>query len=208
MKAIRQGRTADAAAIIDKVKNEEVKANIRASLVSSQIKEAIEQGQLESASAQARTLPEPSRRIPFLIQIAEQHTKRKEPEPALLCLTEAEQLLDQLDPHFRLNFEVEIVEKMARLDSERAYQSAARLVEEINKAGVTKSGPSPYRDGPDLMAANSLLGSQSFSLLAEADFNAALALAESIVRPETSIAAQLGVCRAVLSNARQSSRKE
>ena len=208
MNAIRQGRAADAAAIVDKVKNEEVKASIRASLVSSQIKEAIEQGKLESASAQARTLPEPSRRIPFLIQIAEQHTKSKQPEPALLCLTEAEQLLDQLDPHFRLNFEVEIVEKMARLDSERAYQSAARLVEEINKAGVTKSGPSPYREGPDLMVANTLLSSQSFGLLAEADFNATLALAQSIVRPETSIAAQLAVCRAILTNTGQTSRKE
>jgi len=208
MKAIREGRTADAAAIIDKVKNEELKANMRASLVSSQIKEAIEQGQLESASAQARTLSETSRRIPFLIQIADKYTKLKASEPALLCLTEAEQLLDQLEPHFRLHFEVEIVEKMARLDSERAYQSAARLVEEINKAGVTRSGPSPYRDGPDLMVANTLLSSQSFALLAEADFNAALALAQSIVRPETSIAAQLGVCRAVLSNARQRSRKK
>jgi len=208
MKAIRQGRTADAAAIIDKVKNEEVKASIRASLVSSQIKEAIEQGQLESASAQARTLPELSRRISFLIQIADKHTKLKSPEPALLCLTEAEQLLDQLEPHFRLNFEVEIVEKMARLDSERAYHSAARLVEEINKAGGSKSEPSPYRDGPDLMIANNLLSSQSFALLAEADFGAALTLAQSIVQPETSIAAQLAVCRAVLSNTGQSSRKK
>jgi len=125
MKAIRQGRTADAAAIIDKVKSEEVKASIRASLASNQIKETIEQGQLESASAQARTLPESSR-IPFLIQIADKYTKLKASEPALLCLTEAEQLLDQLDPHYRLVFEVEIVEKMAKLDSERAYQSAAR----------------------------------------------------------------------------------
>jgi hypothetical protein len=207
MKAIRQGRAADAAAIVDKVKHEEVKASIRAFLASSQIKEAIEQGQLESASAQARTLPEPSR-IPFLIQIADKYTKLKASEPALLCLTEAEQLLDQLDPHFRLVFEVEIVEKMAKLDSERAYQSAARLVEEINKAGVTKSGPSPYRDGPDLMVANTLLGSQCFVLLAETDFSAALALAQSIVRPETSIAAQLGVCRGVLSNAKHSSRKK
>lgn len=208
MKAIWQGRTADAAAIIDKVKNEEVKASIRASLVSSQIKEAIEQGQLESASAQARSLREPSRRIPFLLQIADEHTKLKATEPALLCLTEAEQLLDQLDPHFRLNFEVEIVEKMARLDSERAYQSAARLVEEINKAGTAQSVPSPFRDGPDLMVANSLLRSQSFTLLAEADFSGALALAQSIVRPESSIAAQLAVCRSVLSKSEQSSQNK
>jgi hypothetical protein len=203
MNAIRQNRMGDAVAISDKVKNEEVKATIRSSLVSSQIREAIEQGQLESASAQARTLPEPSRRIPFLIQIAERHMKLKAPEPALLCLTEAEQLLDQLDLHSRLNFEVEIVERMAQLDSERAYQSTARLVEEINKSGVSKSDPSPYRDGPDLMIANSLLSSQSFVLLADVDFNAALALAQSIVRPETSIAAQLAVCRAVLSKTRQ-----
>jgi hypothetical protein len=185
-----------------------VKASIWASIVSSQIREAIAQGQLDSASAQARTLPEPSRRIPFLLQIAEQHTKRKETDLALLCLTEAEQLLDHLDPHFRLNSEVELVEKMARLDYERAYQSAARLVEETNKAGVSKSSPSPFRDAPDLMVAGSLISSQSFSLLAEADFGAALALAQSIARPETSIAAQLGVCRAVLSDAQRNSRKK
>jgi len=208
MKAIRQGLAAEAVAIIDKVKNEDVKASIRASLVSSQIREAIAQGQLESASAQARTLPEPSRRVPFLLQIAEQHTKRKETELALLCLTEAEPLLDHVDSHFRLNLEVELVEKIARLDYERAYQSAARLVEEINKAGVSESGPSPFRDAPDLMVAGSLISSQSFSLLAEADFGAALALAQSIVRPETSIAAQLGVCRAVLSDAQRNSRKK
>jgi hypothetical protein len=101
-----------------------------------------------------------------------------------------------------LNFEVEIVEKVARLDSERAYQSAARLVEEINKSRMSKSGPSPYRDRHDLMIANSLLSSQSLPLLAETDFGGALALAQSIVRPETSIAAQLAVCRAVLSKTR------
>ncbi|MGH9427981.1 MAG: hypothetical protein ACRD2L_16985, partial [Terriglobia bacterium] len=200
MTAIRQGRTEQAAALMEKVKKEEIKAIIRSALQSNQIREAIEHGELESASAQARTLPEPSQRIPFLIQIADQHTKRKEPEPALLCLIEAEQLLDKLDVHSRLNFAVEIVEKMARLDSERAYHSAARLVEEINRAGASKSGPSPYRDGPDLMIANNLLSSQSFGLLAEADFNAALALAQSIVRSETSIAAQLAVCRAALAN--------
>ena len=60
----------------------------------------------------------------------------------------------------------------------------------------------------DLMVAGSLISSQSFSLLAEADFGAALALAQSIVRPETSIAAQLGVCRAVLSDAQRNSRKK
>jgi len=208
MNAIRQGRTAEAIAIMDKVKKEGMRANIRSALVSSQIREAIEQGQLDNASAQARTLTEPSYQIPFLIQIAEQHTKRKEPEPALLCLTEAEQLLDKLDVRSRLNFALEILEAMARLDAERAYHSAARLVQEINKAGTSKSEPSPQRNGPDLMIATNLLKSESFSLLAEADFNAALALAQSIVRPETSIAAQLAVCRAVLSNTGQSSRKK
>src|SRR5262249_43568738 len=130
----------------------------------------------------------------------DKHTTLKASEPALLCLTEAEQQLDQLEPYFRLNFEVEIVEKMAKLDSGRAYQSAARLVDEINKASVTKSGPSPYREGPDLMVANPLLSSQSFVLLAETDFSAALALAQSIARPETSIVAQLAVCRSALAS--------
>ena len=206
--AINKGRTEEAVAILDKVKEEGTRANIRLALVSRQVQEAIEQGQLDSAAAQARTLSEPSHQIRFLVQIAEQRTKLKEPEPALLCLTEAEQLLDKLNVDSRLHFAVEIVEGMARVDSERAYQSAARLVEEINKVGQSKSTPNPYRDGPDLMVGSNLLASQSFSLLAQADFNAALALAQSIVRPETSIAAQLAVCRAVLSNTRQSSRKQ
>jgi hypothetical protein len=126
---------------------------------------------------------------------AEQRTKLKELEPALLFLTEAEQLLDKLDIHSSLNFAMEIVEEMARLDSERAYQRPLASVEEINKAGASKSGPGPYHEGPDLMVGSNLLANKSFSLLAEADFSAALALAQSIARPETSIAAQLAVCR-------------
>jgi len=58
------------------------------------------------------------------------------------------------------------------------------------------------------MVASTLLSSQSFTLLAKADLNAALALAQSIVGPETSIAAQLGVCHAVLPSTWQSARKK
>ena len=208
MAAINKGQTAEALDIIDKVKKEGMKANLRSALISNQIKDAIKQGQLDSAAAQARTLTEPFRQIPFLIQIAEEHTKRKAPEPALLCLSEAEQLLDKVPGPSRLNLAVDLVEKFARLDSERAYQSAARLVEEINQAGVSNSGSILYRSGPDLVIASKLLSSRCFTWLAETDFGAALALAQSIVRPETSIAAQLGACRAVLSEARQSSRKK
>jgi hypothetical protein len=107
-----------------------------------------------------------------------------------------------------LNLAVDLVEKFSRLDSQRAYQSAARLVEEINQAGVSNSGPILYCSGSDLVIASKLLSSRCFTWLAEADFNAGLALAQSIVRPETSIAAQLGVCRAALSDARKSSRKK
>ena len=67
---------------------------------------------------------------------AEQHTKLKELEPALLCLTEAEQLLDKLDIHSSLNFAM-------------AYQSAARLVEEINSGREQKRAKSLPR-GPRL----------------------------------------------------------
>jgi hypothetical protein len=198
MTAIRQGRTADATAIMEKVRNEELRRSFHTAVVSSQVKEAMEQGQLDSAAAQARTLSEPSRQVSFLIQIAEQHTKRKEPEPALLCLAEAGQLLDKLEVHSRLSFALDIVGKMTALDSERAYHSAARLVEEINRAGASKTGPSYFREGPDLAVASNFLGSRSFALLAEADFDATLALAQSIARPETSIAAQLAVCQGVL----------
>ena len=191
MTAINKGQTAEALAIIDKVKKEGMKANLRSALVSSQIKDAIKQGQLDSAAARLGPLPNLPVRFPFSFKSAEEHTKRKAPEPALLCLTEAEQLLDKIPGPSRLNLAVDLVENFARLDSERAYHSAARLVEEINQAGVSNSGPSPYRNRPDLVIASKLLSSRSFTRLAEADFGAALALAQSIVRPETSIAAQL-----------------
>ena len=208
MAAINKGQAAEALDIIDKVKKEGMKANLRSALISSQIKDAIKQGQLDSVAAQARTVPEPSCQIPFLIQIAEEHTKRKAPEPALLCLSEAEQLLDKVPGPSRLNLAVDLVEKFARLDSERAYQAAARLVEEINQAGVSNSGSILYRSGPDLVIASKLLSSRCFIWLAETDFGAALALGQSIVRPETSIAAQLAVCRSALSKPEQTSRKE
>lgn|GEM_PF-2662049 len=201
MAAINKGQTAEALDIIDKVKKEGMKANLRSALISSQIKDAIKQGQLDSAAALARTLTEPSRQIPFLIQIADEHTKRKATEPALLCLSEADQLLDKVSGPWRLSLAIDLVEKFARLDSEHAYQSVARLVEEINHAEVTDGRRTLYRGGPDLVIASKLLSSRCFTWLAEADFGAALALAQSIVRPETSIAAQLGVCRAVLSDA-------
>ncbi len=204
--AIRKGRVEEAMSLLEKVKSDEVKASIRSELATKQVFDAIEQGQLDSASAQARTHPDASQQIRFLIQIAQKRLNQKESEPALLCLIEAEQLLGKLDVYSRLTYAAEIVEKVARLDSERSFHSAARLVEEINKAGARSSVPSPYRDGPDLMIANSFLHGESFSLLAEAGFDAALALAQSIARPETSIAAQLAVCRAALSNKAQGSR--
>jgi hypothetical protein len=208
MAAINKGQTAEALDIIDKVKKEGMKANLHSAMISNQIKDAIKQGQLDSAAAQARTLTEPFRQIPFLIQIAEEYTKRKAPEPALLCLSEAEQLLDKVPGPWRLNLAVDLVERFARLDSERAYQSAARLVEEINQVGVSNSGSILYRGGPDLVIASKLLSSRCFIWLAETDFGAALALAQSIVRPETSIAAQLAVCRSTLSKPEQSPRNE
>jgi len=208
MAAINKGQTAEALAFMDKVKKEGMKANLRSALISSQIKDAIKQGQLDSAAAQTRPLTEPSRQIPFLIQIAEEHTKRKAPELALLCLSEAEQLVDKIPGPSRLSLAVDLVEKFARLDPERAYHSAARLVEAINHAEVSDGRRTLYRGGPDLTIASKLLSSRCFTGLAESDFSAALALAQSIVRPETSIAAQLGTCRAVVSAAKQSSRNK
>jgi hypothetical protein len=107
-----------------------------------------------------------------------------------------------------LGLAVDIVETFAKLDSERAYHSAARLVQEINQAGVSQSGPGPYHNSPDLAIASKLLSSRSFTRLAEADFGAALALAQSIVRLETSNAAQLAVCRSALSKAEQTSQNK
>lgn len=205
MTAIRQGQAEQVPALIEKIKSDAAKAMIRSALASKQISDAIEQGQLDSASAQARTHTDASQQIRFLIQIAQKRLSQKESEPALLCLIEAEQLLGKLDVYSRLTYAAEIVEKMARLDSERSFHSGARLVEEINKAGAGSSVPSPYRDGPDLLIANSFLHGESFVLMAEADFDAALALSQSIARPETSIAAQLAVCRAALSNKAKSS---
>jgi len=208
MAAINKGQTAEALAIIDKVKKEGMKANLRSALVSSQIRDAIKQGQLDNALTLTRSLTDPTRQITFLIQIAEEHTKHKAPEPALLCLSEAEQLLDKIPGPSRLNLAVDIVESFAKLDSERAYHSAARLVQEINQAGMGQSGPSPYRNSPALAITSKLLSNRSFTRLAEADFNAGLALAQSIVRPETSIAAQLAVCRSALSKPEQSSQNK
>ena len=69
MTAINKGQTAEALAIIDKVKKEGMKANLRSALVSSQIKDAIKQGQLESAAALLEPLPILPVRFPFSFKL-------------------------------------------------------------------------------------------------------------------------------------------
>jgi len=204
IRAIRKGRVEEAISLLEKVESDDVKAEIRSELAARRITDAIEQGQLDTALALTRSHSDASQQIHFLTQIAQKQIDRKKPNEALLSLVEADQLLNRLPDAFsRAYFAAEIMEKMAMSNPELSFSSVARLVEEINKASGISEEPKPLLPPPNRDPLDpttySLLTGKGFGLLAKADFDAALAAAQSIIQPETSIAAQLSVCRAALS---------
>jgi len=82
---------------------------------------------------------------------AEQRTKLKELEPALLFLTEAEQLLDKLDIHSSLNFAMEIVEERRGLilsaPTSRPLASWKRSTKRVEQKRARSLPRGPRLDG-------------------------------------------------------------
>ena len=95
----------------------------------------------------------------------------------------------------------------AELDPGCGFILMATIVREINQMvarSLEKPDPNSGNDtaarhsDSDFVFVNALLQSKALRCLARADFEAALALAQSILPQQSSIAAQLSVCRGVL----------
>jgi hypothetical protein len=126
---------------------------------------------------------------------------------AIQWLTEAQELAGKADHNLKFYTLVSIADVAAELDPDRGFIQMTTIVREINQSSARSHETADTESGQDIAIrradsdaaiANTLLQSKTFTYSARADFDAALALAQSILPQQSSIAAQLGVCRGVL----------
>jgi hypothetical protein len=126
---------------------------------------------------------------------------------AIQWLTEAQELAGKADHNLKFYTLVSIADVAAELDPDRGFIQMTTIVREINQSSArshettgTESGQdiAVRRADSDVAIANTLLQGKAFTHWARADFDAALARAQSIQPRQSSIAAQLGVCRGML----------
>jgi hypothetical protein len=208
--AARNGQMDQVQSILEKVSNEEFKRNIRAAAAYQAVTNALDRNDLDTAYAELKNLSGPLDKARFLTQMAQKLLNQKDNTRAAQWLLEAEQLAGKAeDGSGRVHQLLYTAEVIVQLDSDRGLSLMTSIVDEINaesrKAAETKTDQEAVRPdrGPDLLIASTLLENQVFPHLARVDFEVALSLAQSIIPAEGSVAAQLGVCRGVLTQSSQ-----
>jgi hypothetical protein len=205
--AARNGEMDKIAFILDKVNSERAKSSVRSTVAYVTTTGALARNDLDAAYQSLKDLSEPSQKAQFLTQMAQKLHDHKDDPRAMQWLTEAEELAGKADQNLKFYTQVSIADVTAELDPDRGFIQMTTIVREINQSSARSHETADTESGQDIAIrgvdsdvaiANTLLQSKTFTYLVRADFDAALALAESILHQQSSMAAQLGVCRGML----------
>lgn len=216
MKIARAGDTARALATVDRISNEQMRADFGSLLRFQAITAALSKADVETAYLYAKDLANLPLRAYAMTEIAQALEKKKEKIRALELLEEVQRIIGKAENNMdKANAALIITSAMARLDAPRGFELMTAAVKTINDSAVDvryQTSPAKSQAAPSITAMmNAGLGvgaldfDKSFSPLAHADYPQALFLAKTLSNKEAAALAQLAVCRAVLTEMRKKS---
>ncbi|MFY9554011.1 MAG: hypothetical protein WAV47_04745 [Blastocatellia bacterium] len=217
MTAMRDRKVEQASAIIPKVSEERLRAQLESVLhrakdqeTQERVRVALDAADFETANRLINEVSDRSQRVSMLGNMAVVLSYKKDTTRAAQVLSVMEQLIAKSeDPTQRAQEMIRFVDVAARVDVERGFDAARLAVEALNRStiipqwmkveNVTDStGRTVSRRQVGLQLLGSFLFDNSFSALGRSDFDRALQLAQALEMKEASAFAQLGVCRGVL----------
>lgn len=166
------------------------------------------EGRIEDAVAVARRIDDGSLRVEALVMLAGSALALKNRPRAIEILNEAENNSAKLRiAAARVNSLLKVASAVSAFDTPRGFEIMQSVVKAINEAaaqqeelkppGSSKATASPAPDAQKskIAASYSLVLESTLAILARADFERALLVAQQIEIKEASVAAQLAVCR-------------
>ncbi|HXG64668.1 MAG TPA: hypothetical protein VNO70_06145 [Blastocatellia bacterium] len=196
----RDDKFEQAVPLIEKISDEQERLRTTSTLGEIAASIALKKGDAERAYSYIRESPDSADRLHLLIAIADRFAAKKEYEKARWLLREAEKLISKAtDARDNAHALILIADVAVSIDPSLGFQAMKSAVEADNH--ITRSndfGHGIGEDGKIILGMTRFDRGQSFSLLARADFNRALQLAQQIRDKEASVVAQLAVCRGIL----------
>lgn len=196
--------------LIEKISDKQKRTLILAELRTSATNSATERGETEQAYRYARGITDLETQVRAFQEIATKMIDKKETEKALEVVNETARLIPHLsDKSSRAEAFLILAAVATRLSAAKGFDVMQSAVEAINHAefGPHWSDQTIYTDTKasksseferEVSGLERLDFSGSLLVLARADFNRALALAQTIKMKEASLLAQLAVCLGVL----------
>lgn len=176
---------------------------------------SLNKGDIDSAIRYAKSVPDVRQRAFLLAKIVRTLFDKKEPARASEILTDAEQMIRKADEGAQKAQAMLIITEIeTRLDPMHGFDVMEATIKAFNDADFktddkTKPVPSVGFNLSAMLTKAFKLETPdfapSFSLLARADFNRALLLAQTLKRKDRAVLAQLAVCRSVLAQNRAKS---
>ena len=217
MRALRDRNIDQASAILQKISDERMRAQLASALRGSkgqglqgQAQAALDASDFDTAYRLINEIPERSQRISMLGNMAVLLSYKKDTAQALQVLSVQEQLITKTeDPTERAQEMIRFADIAARIDIERGFDATRLAVEALNRSSIgphwvkmenviDASGRTSSRRHAGLQLLASFLFDNTFSQLASSDFDRAMRLAQAVDLKEASALAQLGVCRGAL----------
>jgi hypothetical protein len=203
--------------LIEKISDQKKRTYILSMLRASATGSAIKNGETERAYRYAGAITDLDQQVRMFQEIARKMIEQKETERAVEVLSETAGLIQHLPDETRRAEDFLILAGIAsRLSPAKGFEIMQSAVEAINRTefGPHWSNQTIYKERKpselpraerNTSGLEHLEFGGGFPVLARADFNKALALAQAIKMTEASLLAQLAVCRGVLtsSNARR-----
>jgi len=169
------------------------------------------EGRIEEAVVVARRIEDGSLRVDALVMAGSTLASKNRPR-ATEILNEAENNAAKLRAaSARVNSLLKVASTISAFDAARGFEMMQSVVKAMNEAGLQQEEPkqpgsprAPASSAPDISKSKagesytSVLES-TLAMLARADFERALSVAQQIEVKEASVAAQLAVCRGGLS---------
>ncbi|MFY9611644.1 MAG: hypothetical protein WAU45_23900, partial [Blastocatellia bacterium] len=165
------------------------------------------EGRIEDAVAVARRIDDGSSRVEALVMLAGSALALRNRPRAVEILNEAENNSAKLRvAAARVNSLLKVASAVSAFDTARGFEIMQSVVKAINEAaaqqedlkhqGSPKASASSAPDAqkPKIDASYSIVLEGTLSILARADFERALLVAQQIEIKEASVAAQLAVC--------------
>jgi hypothetical protein len=217
--AARGGHTERALSIVEKIHDEELRANFESVVRYQAALDALNKGDAELVYHYAKDLKNLQMHSQIYSRLARLFLdKKKDKERAVAILFEARQTVLRADNGLeKVRALLIITEPMAGIDATNGFEFMSSAVRIINQTDIhlerssvvttANAKQTPTSITSAVLGLNAVSFDESFSLLARFDFQRALGLARSLDKKEAVVLAEVAVCNGVLAQGRERASK-